>query len=1166
MAEKTREALALLRRASETGVITHEEATTWARRLMSLPRDEATTEWLVKQGALPNDESLKNPQEGDAPTDRGLPFFSGDIHAMGETTTEGSPHRNLPSVPGYRVLRLIGEGGMGRVYEAVQQNPERRVALKVLSPRAMESPAQRRRFEREAQSAADLNHPGVVTIYEFGRNAGRPFFSMELVKGLPLDQHIEKEPTSVGERLEMFCRICRAVGYAHQRGVIHRDLKPQNILVENDGQPKILDFGLAKLANPPDRDSMLNLTMDGQVMGTLPYMAPEQTTGQSDDIDVRTDVYALGVIMYQILTGRHPHDPAEGSHLELMRRIRDETPVSPRKLSSEVDRDVETILSKAMAKEKQFRYENAAGMADDIRRYLSGEPVEARRTSAIYQLRKLACKHRAVLIPTACAAFITLLVVIGAFFRIRAERDAALQAKTRAERALRRSTDSHQITRLHHTLTPISQATMERHVDNLHKLNGFIAQNGKNTRLEDVKKRRREEAAEFVAKLRAQLDAHRIDPITRLFRGHKAFAAVLKYLEKHSDPELCRDICRLLEQTLAVPPQTGRGQFTRDAMAMLERLDPGNEVARRVERRLRTQRRNMQVVFSENFDGYTRGDQPRDWSQEYDVETREVRGPDKALLVTSTYGNAGGCLKRVKAVGRAIVLEADITFSKGADNRDLPVNGLIGLEGSDRICAIQAKSGFLVHTTIQDDGQTNYHRLRKVRPGQRYHVTLRYFPRRATHDAIVDGNFLVEEGTVQSGGKVTHVKIGSSHSTHVSVDNIVLRTSDQPLKRNLGDYLPVIVEQDIPVEVARLFDIPASSFVVGDMDRDGTPELATGIMQDETSCEMRFYRLSDPLYEPHHLETTRFESDFHFFPRCTMGPYLAGFGFGEKRRDKAGNTLRKGGFAVLKVGENWQVEKIFSRFYPNTANGYIAPMQFADGSRGLVVGTRCYWRGMEIFGWNREEDTISSLARWQPGGKAASDILSVIPCDWDGDGGDELAIGWGPWSGFRPALIPIEDRQPGKIIPLTQKWVGKTKVAVGDLGAAAPHLIAASRKYRSSAGDKIGGYGLRIYRLDKQKAELLCYKKINAREVATGQIAGREVLAVNRTEGSDPVIRRLEIYELEGRNLRRLWRCIFPRQDHAINQLTFADVTGNGQQELLVSFGPGGILILAASI
>jgi serine/threonine protein kinase/Flp pilus assembly protein TadD len=356
------------------------------------------------------------------------------------------------SIGGYRILRHLGEGGMGVVYEAQQQRPKREVALKVIRGGAFVDEERVKMFEREAQTLARLRHPGIAGIYESGRTEdGQHFFAMELVRGPTLRQFLQgddgaTETAGVDERLRLFLRICDAVNYAHQRGVIHRDLKPSNILVPPEGSEtsspgtgpgvKILDFGLARIT---DTDVALSTVVSeiGKIKGTLPYMSPEQVKGNPDLIDLRTDVYSLGVILYEMLTGQRPHDVDAGAFHEGARIICEEPPAPLARSwrgNRRPERDLETIVAKALEKDPGRRYQSVASLADDVRRYLEDEPILARPPSAVYQLRKMIARHK-----IGFAFAVSMVVMLFAFGvamavqagRIARERDRAnLEAET----------------------------------------------------------------------------------------------------------------------------------------------------------------------------------------------------------------------------------------------------------------------------------------------------------------------------------------------------------------------------------------------------------------------------------------------------------------------------------------------------------------------------------------------------------------------------------------------------------------------------------------------------------------------------------------------------------------------------------------------------------------
>ncbi len=333
-----------------------------------------------------------------------------DPAGSGPPATQGISE--LPErLAGYTIVKKLGEGGMGTVFEALQENPRRRVALKVIASR-LGSEALVKRFEQEGQVLGLLDHPCIARIYEAGTAEtaeGRvPYFAMELIEGKPLTESIRERRLGLRERLDLIARICDAVDHAHQRGVIHRDLKPANILVDGEGNPKILDFGIARATDPDHQLGTLH-TRTGQILGTLSYMSPEQAGGEREKIERRSDIYSLGVILYEVLAGRLPHDLDSMELYEALRVLKTE---EPRRLTG-FDRafrgDLETIVSKAIEKAPERRYRTAADLAGDIRRHLRDEPILAFPPSTVYRLKKFAVRHKLMV-----GALVVLLVTASA--------------------------------------------------------------------------------------------------------------------------------------------------------------------------------------------------------------------------------------------------------------------------------------------------------------------------------------------------------------------------------------------------------------------------------------------------------------------------------------------------------------------------------------------------------------------------------------------------------------------------------------------------------------------------------------------------------------------------------------------------------------------------------
>ena len=345
------------------------------------------------------------------------------------------------AIADYDLGPRLRQGGQGIVYRATERRTGRVVAIKVMLAAAASSPAQRRRFECEVEIACKLEHPGIVPILDSGEALGRPWFVMDFIDGRPIDEYAQLEQLSVRRRVELILHVCRAVSHAHQRGIIHRDLKPANILVAArnaetskrrnaetgdhadsslsthdsslaSGSPKVLDFGLAKELFEDDADRT-RISITGQIMGTLQYLSPEQAAGRTNEVDVRSDIYALGVVLFELLTGVFPY-PVLGSRNAVCDAICNQEPKRPRQalagrnppdrvIPAEITDDLQSIVGRALEKSPEQRYASAAALADDLDRWLGGKTVSAHSGRTFYLMKKTLRRHRGVAIVSAVA-------------------------------------------------------------------------------------------------------------------------------------------------------------------------------------------------------------------------------------------------------------------------------------------------------------------------------------------------------------------------------------------------------------------------------------------------------------------------------------------------------------------------------------------------------------------------------------------------------------------------------------------------------------------------------------------------------------------------------------------------------------------------------------------
>src|SRR5580700_9500677 len=307
----------------------------------------------------------------------------------------------FPKIADHQILEVLGHGGMGVVYKARHLRLHRPVAVKMLLAGPFARPQELERFMREARAAAGLNHPNIVQVYEVGNAEGRPYFTMELVEGGSLAQKLAGVPQPVRQAAALTATLAETVQVVHERGIIHRDLKPANVLLSDKGIPKIADFGLARRI-----EEEAGPTQSGVPLGTPSYMAPEQAAGKTNAIGPAVDIYALGAILYELLTGRPPFRGESGAETVQQVLLRD--PVPPSRLNPRVPRDLETICLKGLRKEPERRYASATALSSDLTRFLEGRPIQARPLSPVARLGRW-CRRN----PTSAALLATALASVG---------------------------------------------------------------------------------------------------------------------------------------------------------------------------------------------------------------------------------------------------------------------------------------------------------------------------------------------------------------------------------------------------------------------------------------------------------------------------------------------------------------------------------------------------------------------------------------------------------------------------------------------------------------------------------------------------------------------------------------------------------------------------------
>lgn len=1133
-------------------------------------------------------------------------------------------------IPDCRIIRQLSRGGQGIVYEALQLSTKRKVAVKVLLPGAHASASARKRFEREIELIAKLRHPNIISIHQTGTLPdGGQYYVMDYVRGLPLDRHVREKKLCLEEVLRLFATVCDAVQYAHQRGVIHRDLKPTNTLVDSEGRPQILDFGLAKPLT--DRAATL-VSVSQEVIGTLPYMSPEQAVGSPDEIDTRTDVYALGVIFYELLTGHYPY-PVKGALPDVVRNITETPPTPPSRIWTSdsgvtrrstrrlragecpIDREIQTILLKPLAKERERRYQSAGELARDIRHYLAGEPIEARRDSGLYLLKKMISRYRGI------SATVAISVLCGIGFGVTAtvvyQRKAELagaealrqkdiaQAKAaeagrqreiadaKAAEAAGKEHVGRELSSLL-ALTAPEEPDLAARVGALKLLYRYVnkvdTSQAKDLATQIIDGRLRG----LLNNLEVALATNDLASVAQLF-AQDTEAPTLQWIlqrggrDSEGNSFLAR-FCLRLDRWIQFPAPVGHGQEMRDCLDTLLAFEPNNDRARAVAMAMDSHW-SPSKAYEENFDEYDEDRELEDWDS--DVAPQPCRIRDGAMLISSTPACSGTARKRgLQLDARVVVLSWTLRLLPDASGQ-LPrgcANVLLaGPEG--KICRGGVMYGhFEFMQRDATTGELVVVRREPARADQLYEMEMRYFRDRSTYDVLVNGDFLVEEAPCDRGGAVTEIWAGPNQGLEMLLDDIVLRCSDRPLKRDLGADVPLIDPRMLPIAVVARLPIPSTGTVGHDFDGDGCDELITGHAGQRGALTV--FRVDGTTYEGRLIDDWVVSAEVELGPCSMIGSSVAVWGIGQ---GAAAVREAERGFVLLQVDEDFSIKEIFRKLYPEQGGGTVVPIQYSDGRRGIVVAMDHPGRAFELFA----EGPGDSGARYvslgyfiphKPNATRASDIYSVVPYGLRGDTLDTFFIGWGQWAGNCPALVklvggrPVPDEEfvvsnADRVSPRAHSVTaqpltgptGRTRLALFCPGSGTPHLIAVSSKTKTedTAESFSTGYGVRVWPIPRlldgeHPVEPVFFAPMDAQAVATTEMRGRQVFAVASIEPIGLVPGKnvaLQIYGLVGDQIELLWKATFFDVPWYPYDLCFADVDGNGDQELLMSIGRGGVIL-----
>jgi len=1104
----------------------------------------------------------------------------------------------FPAIEGYEILREVHRGGQGVIYQASQESTKRKVAIKVLLEGPYASRSARQRFEREIELVASLKHPNIVSVFHSGRTSdGHQYCVMDYVRGVPLGQYARDKNLPLEDILKLFGAVCEAVNYAHQKGVIHRDLKPSNILVDGEGNPKVLDFGLARLVGGPER-TVVSIT--GQVMGTLPYMSPEQARGNPDEIDIRTDVYALGVVLYELLTGRYPY-PVIGQMADVLRHIAETPPTPPsRQWTSDsgvtqragrrirmgecpIDGEVQTIILKALSKERERRYQSGGELARDIRHYLAHEPLEGRRDSAFYVLSKALRRHRVAVGTTAVFG----LLLLGALGVTTTLWRTATTNKAKAERTLNVANELWEVWT--EPLPAADAAVVLKAAGEAHRV---LDEYAEDTELGPWVQDRRDQVDGLLREaLDRILETNRLHSVLTVLRQQPELLLALQRLGGSSGTEESY-LGRLqdrLESWLQFPFPVDRGQEMLDGLNVLKLIDPGNARARRIRDQWDSLTERMPAVYEQDLSGYTEGEtpDPKDGKATGPGCTIEVRrsstGP-MALMVAANPSNTGSVRFPLETDDAVVAVKCRLEFPKEVpQSMHLFQQGTLALYTNSRVttCMVRFDYGSILAEFRGERGGRRRTAPRRISRGQPHNIELRYFTERCTFDVLVDGEFLVEEAPCLSPGEeIAHLYLSIPEGNNrVYVRDLVIRSTDEPLKATLGDRIPMVKPMGVCFRPIRHLPLVSHSIFVSDINGDGVSELVAG--EESKPGTLSFFRFAGQnLNEELISEDVSVGGELRLYPAGLVDGRLAVFNIAGVGREAANDNYIEMLLQLLDVDEDLSVDSAFStRYLIGATSRCIAPIQYTADRRGFVVGHRDPGRCLAFFenaptGFSQPYMELGACnIPYKLDTDEYGDVVSVAPCDWDDDPGDDvLFIGWGQRKGNCPALVVLPENIEAEELlvaqPLTEEPVGETQVVLSNLGTGAPYLIAASQNTIVDNGPVPGG--LRVWRVADLKQNVMA-KPLweeplweeplwDVRAITTGVIAKREVLAtvsIEPTEADGSANSVFRIHGFADGTLELLWEATLyagPPNDGWV-QLVFADIDDDGEQELIANSG-----------